>query len=87
LHRHRKRRNGQLNYVGAPLARVAGDLSRTLGAPIAVADELAELPLTGSIKIRSDDAATVRDLALVADVGARRKGNGWIIEPLTRAPR
>jgi len=80
-------RNGQLNYVGAPLARVAGDLSRTLGAPIAVADELAELPLTGSIRIRSDDAATVRDLALVADVGARRKGNGWIIEPLTRAPR
>lgn len=80
-------RRGQLNYVAAPLARVASDMSRTLGVPIAVDEEAARVPLTGSIRIQSDVAATVRDLALVADVVARREDDGWILEPLARAPR
>ncbi len=78
-------RRGQLSYAAAPLEQVASDMSRTLGVPIAVDDAVAAQQLTGSIRIRSDVAATIGDFALVADVAARRDGNRWIIEP--RAPR
>lgn len=80
-------RRGQLSYVDAPLSRVASDMSRTLGVPIAVDADVATLPLTGSIRIQPDPAKSIGDLALVAGVRARRGDDGWVIETLARAPR
>lgn len=79
-------RRGQLSYAGASMERVAGDVSRTLGVPVAVDPDLAHQPFTGSIRIQGDSAATVADLASSVGLQARRAGRGWIIEPL-HAPR
>jgi transmembrane sensor len=80
-------RHGRLNYAGAPLRRVAGDMSRTLGVAVAVDPGLGQLPFTGSIRIQRDAGATVGDLAASLGLAARRDGAGWIIEPGARATR
>lgn len=80
-------RHGRLSYAGAPLPRVADDLSRTLGITVAVDPELDQLPFTGSIRIQRDAGATVADLAASLGLAARRDGRAWIIEPQPRAPR
>jgi transmembrane sensor len=80
-------RRGQLSYAGAPMRRVAGDVSRTLGVPVSVDGGAAGLPFTGSIRIQRDPAATVGDLASSVGLHARRTGTGWTIEPQPRAPR
>ena len=80
-------RRGQLRYAGASMARVAGDLSRTLGVPVAVDPGIADQPFTGSIRIQADSAATISDLAASVGLQARRAGNGWVIGPQPRAPR
>lgn len=80
-------RRGRLSYAGMPMRRVAGDVSRTLGVPVAVDGGAAALPFTGSIRIQRDPAATVGDLAASVGLHARRTGIGWTIEPQPRAPR
>ncbi len=80
-------RHGRLSYVGAPLRRVARDMSRTLGAGISVDPALDRLSFTGSIRIQRDAGATVADLAVSLGLAVRRNGNDWIIEPRPRAPR
>jgi transmembrane sensor len=74
-------RRGQLSYAGASMERVAGDVSRTLGVPVAVDPGLARQPFTGSIRIQGDSAATVADLASSVGLQARPAGRGWIIGP------
>jgi len=80
-------RHGQLSYAGAPMRRVASDVSRTLGVPVTVDGGVAALPFTGSIRIQRDPAATIGDLASSVGLQARRTGNGWTIEPQPRASR
>lgn len=80
-------RSGQLSYGGAPMSRVARDMSRTLGVRIALDPAVAQLPFTGSVRIQRDPGATVNDLAAAVGLQARRTGSGWIIEPHKRAPR
>jgi transmembrane sensor len=80
-------RHGQLSYVGAPMRRVAGDVSRTLGVAISVNRDVSALPFTGSIRIQRDAAATIGDMASSVGLRARRTDNGWTIEPQLRAPR
>lgn len=79
--------NGRLNYTSAPLAAVASDLSRSLGASVRVAPGLRATPFTGSIRIERDPGATLTAFAATLGLHARREGNGWLIEPLARAPR
>lgn len=80
-------RHGQLSYAGAPMRRVASDVSRTLGVAISLSRDISALPFTGSIRIQRDAAATIGDLASSVGLRARRTGNGWTIEPQLRAPR
>jgi transmembrane sensor len=75
---------GQLSYRAAPLAIVAGDLSRSLGVEVAIDPELMALPFTGSIRIDRD---AVTSLASTLGLQARRTGESWLIEPHSRAPR
>jgi transmembrane sensor len=75
---------GQLSYRAAPLAIVAGDLSRSLGVEVAVDRDLMALPFTGSIRVDRDAVAS---LASTLGLQARRTGDSWLIEPHSRAPR
>lgn len=73
-------RRGLLSYVEAPMRRVAGDVSRTLGVDVAIDPEIENLPYTGSLQIQSDAVATVRALAESMGLRARDDGDGgWII--------
>ena len=80
-------RRGQLSYRAAPLAIVAGDLSRSLGVEVAV-DPRARRPALHRLDPRRprcrDD---LTGLAATLGLQARRTGNGWLIEPHSRAPR
>ncbi len=80
-------RTGRLSYAAAPLRRVAGDLSRTLGIAVTVDPSLADMPFTGSIRIQPDPGTTVADLAASLALDARNDGNGWMLEPRARASR
>ena len=75
---------GQLSYRAAPLAIVAGDLSRSLGVEVAIDPDLMALPFTGSIRVDRD---AVTSLASTLGLQARRTGDSWLIEPHSRAPR
>jgi transmembrane sensor len=75
---------GQLSYRAAPLAMVAGDLSRSLGVEVAVDSALMALPFTGSIRVDRD---AVTSLASTLGLQARRTGDSWLIEPHSRARR
>ena len=79
-------RRGRLSYAGAPMRRVASDVSRTLGVAISVSRDVSALPFTGSIRIQRDAAATIGDLASSVGLRAHRTGNSWTIEPQLRAP-
>lgn len=79
--------NGRLNYTSAPLAIVASDLSRSLGSRIRIAPGLQVMPFTGSIRIAGNPGATLRSFAATLGLQVRQEGNGWLIEPLARAPR
>jgi transmembrane sensor len=74
-------RNGQLSYDSAPLSAVVSDLSRTTGTSVSLDPALNELPFTGSIRIDSDRAATVRRLAEALGVSAVQRAGGWYLEP------
>jgi transmembrane sensor len=78
-------RGGQLSYDSAPLSAVVSDLSRTTGTSVSLDPALEELPFTGSIRIDSDRAATVRRLAEALGVSAVQRAGGWYLEPHRRA--
>lgn len=78
---------GHLSYSSAPLAEVAGELSRTLGTEVAIDPALARTPFTGSIRIDPDQRVTVDALAAALGLAARRTPRGWTIEPHSRASR
>ena len=78
-------RSGQLSYDSAPLSAVASDLSRTTGTFVSLDPALDELPFTGSIRIDTDRAATVRRLAEALGVTAVQRAGGWYLEPHRRA--
>lgn len=78
---------GRLSYEQEPLDRVAAELSRTMGVPIAVAPEIASLSFTGTIRIDHDRKRVLHRVAELLDVSARRTGSGWIFEPRTREAR
>jgi transmembrane sensor len=70
---------GQLVYSDAPLSEVAADLSRSLGAPIRVAD-----PATGALRFSGvleldDKDAVLRRLEAFAPVRAERSVRGVVL--------
>lgn len=78
-------RSGRLVYRGAPLWRVADDLSRTTGESVGVAPEVADRPFTGAIMVTGAATASLAErLAPVLDVAVARQGNGLYLKARAR---
>lgn len=74
-------RSGQLVYREAPLWRVADDLSRAMGARIAVDPAVANRPFTGAITFGSADRATLaRRLGAVLNVAVAQQPDGLYLK-------
>ncbi|HET8613746.1 MAG TPA: FecR domain-containing protein [Sphingomonas sp.] len=78
-------RIGHLSYRGAPVARVAGDLSRTLGVPVTVDPTLADRRFTGTIHLGGNLPGLFAHVGAVLDVDARPRGKGWELTSASRA--
>ena len=68
---------GQIEYDGASLAEVAGDLSRTLGIAVTVDDAVAHQTMRGVVQLNGGADAVLPRVAALAGVRARRAGNHW----------
>jgi transmembrane sensor len=79
--------SGRLSYDQEPLARVAAELSRTIGVPIAVAPALADRSFSGTIRIGHDRKRVVERVAKLLDLSARATASGWTFEPKPREDR
>lgn len=79
--------SGRLSYDQEPVARVAADLSRTVGVAIQVAPEIASRSFSGTIRIERDRKGVIARVAQLLDVSARRTSSGWQLEPRTREAR
>jgi transmembrane sensor len=76
-------RSGQLNYVDAPLAQVAADISQRSGIKLTLAPSLAARRFAGSINVKGGGEALIPRIEAVLNVRARRDQDGWILEPRT----
>jgi transmembrane sensor len=79
--------SGRLSYDQESLARVAAELSRTIGVPIAVAPALADRSFSGTIRIGHDRKRVVERVAKLLDLSARATASGWTFEPKPREGR
>ena len=70
-------REGRLTYSSAPIARVAADLSRSLGVTVEAAPEVAARPFSGLIVVDADAERLMPRVAALLGVEARRAGIGW----------
>jgi transmembrane sensor len=72
-------RQGRLIYRGARLERVAADLSRGLGMPVAADDSVSARPFSGIIQIEGRGENALRSAALILGVDVRRAGDHWLL--------
>jgi transmembrane sensor len=72
-------REGQLTYVSAPVARVAADLGRNLGIPVAASPAAVNRRFTGVIVLNGSPEAVVNRVAGLLGGSARRSGEGWTL--------
>lgn len=70
---------GRLSYAGAPLARVAADLSRATGLRVTVAPAIADRPFTGLIMLDPDRELLFERLSALLGVRAVRSDGGWTL--------
>lgn len=73
---------GQLIYKGEPLSQVAQDLSRTLGAVIAVSPEIAARPFHGTIAIDGSRSGELKRLKHALGVELEPVSSGWKMKPI-----
>lgn len=74
-------REGRLVYSDAPAGRVAADVARAIGKPVAVDGRLRSLRFTGVIVVDDEESAVMRRVAALLDVRARHTGEGWSLSP------
>ena len=74
-------KTGSLVYDGAPLSRVAADLSRALGVPVAAAPPIADQPFFGTIILDGSDAGQLERLGPALNVSVVERPGGWIMRP------
>lgn len=78
-------RTGHFVYRDTPLWRVAEDMARATGRPVAVDPGVANRAFTGAIVVPADRAAFPNHLGAVLDVTVAQQGNGLYLK--ARAPR
>lgn len=69
----------RLSYSGAPIARVAADLTRNLGVPVTASPEVAANPFSGLILLERDRELLFQRVSLLLGVEVRRSGDGWLL--------
>ena len=72
---------GSLVYAGAPLSRVAEELSRALGVRIAAAPAIADRPFSGTITLDGSGVGQLRRLSPALNVAVEERPDGWIMRP------
>jgi transmembrane sensor len=72
-------RQGRLIYRGAKLARVADDLSRGLGLPVAADASVSARPFSGIIQLEGKGEGALRSAAMILGVEVRRSGDRWLL--------
>ena len=73
-------RTGQVRFSGTPLAEVAQELSRYLGAPVELGDEsLGRLRVSGLLATAAPERFVRALPALIAVRVQPRSGGGWLI--------
>ncbi|MDF2603670.1 FecR domain-containing protein [Sphingomonas sp.] len=80
-------RTGYLQFNDATLADVARQLDRNIGAPVAVAPDLAHQRFTGTIMLDGGPAAVMARFGPLAEVTVTRDGQGWRMAPRDGARR
>lgn len=80
-------RNRSLIYAQAPLAQVAADLGRAVGADIEVASEIGLRPFSGTIVLDGTGTKQFHKLGKALNVSLERKADGWVMKPAGRADR
>ncbi|NIJ37467.1 transmembrane sensor [Sphingopyxis panaciterrae] len=74
-------KSGSLVYAGAPLSRVAEELSRALGVRITAAPSIADQPFFGTIILDGSGAGQLRRLGSALNVSVEERADGWIMRP------
>ncbi|MFB0875726.1 MULTISPECIES: FecR domain-containing protein [unclassified Sphingobium] len=69
----------RLSYSDARLALVGADLSRELGAEVAIAPQIADRRVTMTFQLELDTDRSMRRLAALLDLQVRKTGEGWVI--------
>lgn len=72
-------RSGQLEYVDAPIGRIATDLSRTLGLRLEIAESARQRRFTGILILDGTADEALAAVAPVLDVSIRRSGDRWLM--------
>lgn len=72
-------REDRLSYDGAPIGRVAGDLSRNLGVPVRADPAVAMQPFRGAISLAATRRCGLEVLEPVLGVTVRRSPTGWVL--------
>ncbi|MCW1430807.1 FecR family protein [Novosphingobium sp. JCM 18896] len=72
-------RSGQLEYVDAPIGRIATDLSRTLGLRLEVAESARQRRFTGILILDGTADEALVAVAPVLDMSVRRSGDHWLM--------
>lgn len=72
-------RQGRLIYRGARIERIAADLSRGLGMPIAADGNVSARPFSGIIQIEGRGEGALRSAAQILGVDIRRTGDAWLL--------
>lgn len=69
----------QLVFEDRSVASVVGDIERSFGTEISVADNLLGQKITGVISLANDETTVISDVAAILDSAAQKSENGWII--------
>jgi transmembrane sensor len=72
-------RRGRLIYRGAKLERVADDLSRGLGLPVAADASVSARPFSGIIQLEGKGESALRSAAMILGVDVRKAGDRWLL--------
>ena len=78
-------RQGRLVYSGAPVSRIATDLSRNLGIAVTAAADAGSRPFSGVIMLDGADEEVLSRAAALLGLKADRSGDGWILKMSTGA--